>query len=772
MNLSGNKRLQIKSDSVKLAGGNGGNRFSRDYRQTLAGFTNLTQLRVLGLMDVTITTTGTSIPDESDDRRVRTSQSTVCGMSYGIADTLGKNENLHMIDLVHELPPSDSLPSGGAVFAMFGRAAPPKGVPQIHASNRLAKYLHDRFVEVLLSQEKALRLELDEGITDALRRTFLKLNQDLHDTLFSTRKMSQTALGPGGVDQYVMRSGASGVVAYFKGRKLYVANAGNALAVICRGGSAVALSQRHDPYDREETQRIRSAEGWISPPGLVNDDIDVSRSFGFFFLLPMVNARPHVSSWDLTEHDEFVIVANRGLWDFISYQTAVDIARREGDNTMLAAQKLRDLAMSYGADGSTMIMVIFVGDLFKNDRMRKTTLDPIDPYYEKPLPHRPKDQLRIWDSGIRRLPLEVPPPTGHIALVFTDIRNSTYLWNVNPGTHTAIRMHHSLLRRQLRFCSGYEVKTEGDSFMCSFPSTLYALWWCLTVQQQLLQEDWPLEILECSDGRPMYDANQRLIARGLSVRMGIHCGSPLCELDPTTHRMDYFGPMVNRAARIEGSALGGEIRVSVDVMREIKLKVLDPQPTPDLQAPEAQEAVKRMGIVVINVGEVKLKGLEAPEEISVVYPAGLEGRQYLDQELPVDPKLDPNSRSRVPFNVKQMWDLGMLCLRLEALATKRTFRALPERKGSTAGLEDTENEEEDSRYLCGDPSLLLPPMNEKSSDADLMLIMDSLSGRIENAISSLSGLTGAKEQLASALVEQSGLDTRTLQSVLDILRSL
>ncbi|KIM35745.1 hypothetical protein M413DRAFT_44683, partial [Hebeloma cylindrosporum] len=128
--------------------------------------------------------------------------------------------------------------------------------------------------------------------------------------------------------------------------------------------------------------------------------------------------------------------------------------------------------------------------------------------------------------------------------VFTNIRNSTYLWEANPGMPTAMRVHNSLLRRQLRFCGGYEVKTEGDSFMCSFPTTLAAVWWCLTIQVQLLHESWPLEILECEDGKPVYDANGELIARGLSVRMGIHSGTPLCETDLITHRMDYFGPMV------------------------------------------------------------------------------------------------------------------------------------------------------------------------------------------------------------------------------------
>jgi hypothetical protein len=123
------------------------------------------------------------------------------------------------------------------------------------------------------------------------------------------------------------------------------------------------VSRKHDPYDHTEIARIRAAEGWISPPGLVSDEIDISRSFGFYYLMPIVNARPDTFTYDLTELDEFVIIANRGLWDYVSYQTAVDIAQLT--EPMVAAQKLRDFAISCGADGSIMIMVIGVADLFK-----------------------------------------------------------------------------------------------------------------------------------------------------------------------------------------------------------------------------------------------------------------------------------------------------------------------------------------------------------------------------------------------------------------------
>lgn len=165
---------------------------------------------------------------------------------------------------------------------------------------------------------------------------------------------------------------------------------------------------------------------------------------------------------------------------------------------------------------------------------------------------------------------EVPPPVGLVALVFTDIRNSTALWESNMGMQTAIRMHNQLLRRQLRAIGGYEVKTEGDAFMVSFPSVTSALLWCVTCQLELMREDWPQEILDSDEGREILNSRGDTIYRGLSVRMGVHWGAPVCEADPITGRMDYLGSMVNRSSRISAVAEGGQITVSRDVIELIE----------------------------------------------------------------------------------------------------------------------------------------------------------------------------------------------------------
>ena len=760
LNLSGNKRLEIKPDHKAAPFKDGSDR-------KLADFSELKELRVLGLMDVT-TTFAPNIPDDNEDRRVRTSLSEVCNMAYGIADVLG--QNLSMFDLVQ---PAFRDRKDEAIFAMFGRAS------HIGSNNRLSKWLHDNYPAALARELGKLDWEKGETVADAMRRSFLKLNKELHDWLYSRDRRPSTASAavPNTViDISTLKSGASGVVLYFVDRTLYVANAGNALAVISRQGNAELLSRKHDPFDRQETARIRAAEGWVSPKGFVNEEIDVSRSFGFYYLLPVVNARPDVITWELSELDEFVIIGNRGLWDFVSYQTAVDIARSERDDPMIAAQKLRDFAISYGAEGTTMIMVISVAGLFGlgPSRSRQPTMDStVDPdnYHTGRRRNLKKDE--ITDRDVSRLEDAIPPPQGHVALVFTDIRNSTHLWEANSGMQTAIFQHNTLLRRQLRLCGGYEVKTEGDAFMCSFPTTMAAVLWCINVQLKLLEVAWPLELLECEDGKEIHDEAGKLVARGLSVRMGIHCGIPIPDTDPTTHRMDYLGPVVNRASRINGCAQGGQIAVSAEVLREINATVLKSDLQTEytsLQSPQTIDALRRIGLKIIPVGEVKLKGLEAPESLSLIYPNELAGRHDLETL-----RTDSLSGSRVQFSVQQMRELAMLCIRLETLTTSRVFRPLPPRKSSTAKTTDETRVDPNPVFVYGNPNVLLPAI-DNASDVELMLLLDSLSCRIENALASLTlkhivALNRRDGGNLSTRRSGASFDVRTLQQLLSFLPS-
>ena len=618
LNLSGNKRLEIKPTSAQEM------THAPGFRKDLSDFTALKQLRLLGLMDVTLRIP--SVPDESDEKRVRTSFSDINNMRYGISDMLGSSEHLAMFDLV---VPNFRGRNNECLFGMFGRAQ-----SQTQAG-KIPRYLQETFSQALSNQLDVL--EESEDILTALRRTFLYEHRATYHHLIaaaennarktSVASFASTDSNPRNwtsTSSSQLGTGASGAVVYLVDKTLHVANVGDCLVILSRKGEAELLSKYFDPTDRDETARIRRAEAWVSTKGYVNDekDVDISRAIGFYQHFPAINGSPDIRTRPLSESDEFVIIGNHALWKCCSYQTAVDIARTERDDPMMAAQKLRDFAISYGAEGSVMVMVVNVSDLFygRGPRLRvsgsSAGADPVNDSTRDKRAIRRRYEA-FGDRTLNRLQQEIEPPKGQVAIVFTDIVNSTYLWETNPGMPTAIKIHHNLMRRQLRMDHGYEVKTEGDSFMVSFQTVTSALLWAFNCQIGLLQQEWPREVLQAEDGKIVYDSEGNLVQRGLRVRMGVHWGSPQCELDPITRRMDYYGPMVNRAARINASADGGQLMASQDVINEIQafsayIDTLDEADLSDLPPEMKREIVelKRIDFEVKDMGERKLKGLE------------------------------------------------------------------------------------------------------------------------------------------------------------------
>lgn len=223
---------------------------------------------------------------------------------------------------------------------------------------------------------------------------------------------------------------------------------------------------------------------------------------------------------------------------------------------------------------------------------------------------------------------------------------------------------------------------------------------------------------------------------------------------------------------------------SADIIREINATIFEAEGETEysrVQPQQAIEAIRQANVEIFPVGEVKLKGLEIPEYLSVLYPGDLVGRHELER----GPAGAAASGSRVPFSVAQMRELGVICLRLESVATNRIFKVLPQRKASiqTVSGEGDLAEQSQSRELFGDPNVLLPPMNDQTTDEELMWLLDSLAMRIANAVSALAEMfssprschgdaLGIKRSLVSALTQRGELDERTLQHVVSVLGSI
>ncbi|PLN77214.1 serine/threonine phosphatase [Aspergillus taichungensis] len=676
LNFSGNKRLEIKPNITM------GPAASRE--TDLTDFNSLTHLRVLGLMDVTLTTS--TIPEETEDRRVRTSASLAGSLAYGMADTLGRTEHLSIIDMIVPRLKPDNVET---LVGMFDGQVPPTG------GSRIAKYLHENFIQVFSSELKRLRPDEQETPLDALRRAFLGLNKNMAFACYKSIDQDIRQYREGSTDQKRVRltkddirSGGVATVMYLNNMDLYVANVGDAQAILVKAdGSLRHLTRLHDPAEPHERARIRAAGGYVSRNGKLNDELYVSRSFGHFQLMPAVIAAPHTMHVNLTEQDEMIILASRELWDYVTPDLVVDVTRAERSDLMTAAQKIRDLALAYGATNKLMVMILGVSELKKRGRYTlKNASMSMGPPDEHIIPSakRPKKTRDMpSDSRLARFDY-VDAPIGELAIIFTDIKKSTSLWETCPDAmRSAIQIHNDILRRQLGIIGGYEVKTEGDAFMVAFATTTAALLWCFNCQTQLLDAEWPTEILEQPQCQVQYDVENNVIFRGLSVRMGVHWGEPVCEKDPVTNRMDYFGPMVNRASRISAEADGGQVFVSSDFMSDFQrnLEVFaDTERAASTGSMESYSSLgynirrelqqlNSQGFVIKDQGERKLKGLENPEPLYLIYPHSLSGRlSTLEHEIDADQTRTTISKhSQLEIQTDLIWRLWEITLRLERL---------------------------------------------------------------------------------------------------------
>ncbi|KAK9454179.1 hypothetical protein V1511DRAFT_481732 [Dipodascopsis uninucleata] len=714
LNLSGNKRLEIKP-STSLARGD----------VDLSDFSNLTNLRVLGLMDVTIT--NSSVPDQTEDRRVRTSGSEVHYMPYGMADTLGKLNHLSTIDMVVERFRGNE---DDVIFGLFdGQASNTSG-------SRVAKFLQENFASFFNEELKKLRE--GEAVTAALRRTFLSLNKELgictmsdsdDATHYGFSQAGSASMAQVGPEDF--STGACATIIYIAKNRLYIANTGDVRAILSRtDGEFRLLTKKHEPAFPPEIDRIREAGGFVSQSGKLNDITDVSRSFGYFNLVPCMQAAPSMVECQLSDTDDLLIIASRELWEYINHQTAVDIAATEREDPMKAAQKLRDFAIAYGCTDKIVVMIVAVGDSgrqrVQKPRMQGLSLGSISTVEEEelfPVLKRRWARNMPEDTSLGRLGEEVSPPVGELAMVFTDIKNSTLLWETYPvAMRSAIKIHNAVMRRQLRIVGGYEVKTEGDAFMVCFPTATAAMLWCFSVQSQLLVAEWPSEITSSVDGAEVVDKENNIIYRGLSVRMGIHWGAPVCERDPITRRMDYFGPVVNRASRISAVAEGGQIAVSQDLITEIyrlenAFKKADGEVSAlyelfgdDILAKAVYRDLKMLqglGWEVKEIGEQKLKGLESPEIISLIYPRSLAARM---KAMPIDlQKIGLNPMADL------LRDLRKVSLRLERICSRLSGSATP---------------------LIENGGMGIIPI-ELISDEQAVVFLDHIITRIENSLAGL-----------------------------------
>lgn len=174
-----------------------------------------------------------------------------------------------------------------------------------------------------------------------------------------------------------LNAGCTAIVALKVENSLYVANAGDSRAVLCRAdGSAFDLSIDHKPTDDRELDRIEAAGGFVNGFGRINGNLNLSRSLGDLKYkqnraLPpaeqIITAEPDIVRYDLQADDRFLILGCDGIWDCLTSQKACDLVRERLDSGMSPSEIVpiilegilgRDTILSKGIGTDNMTLMI------------------------------------------------------------------------------------------------------------------------------------------------------------------------------------------------------------------------------------------------------------------------------------------------------------------------------------------------------------------------------------------------------------------------------
>ncbi len=121
------------------------------------------------------------------------------------------------------------------------------------------------------------------------------------------------------------------------------------------------------------------------------------------------------------------------------------------------------------------------------------------------------------------------PPCGVVTFLFTDIEGSTRRWEADADAmRSVLAVHDKVLRTAIETHDGFLFSHTGDGVVAAFASPMSAVNAAIDAQRELQ----------------------------LPVRMGLATG------EAELREGDYFGTVLNRAARVMAAGHGGQILVA------------------------------------------------------------------------------------------------------------------------------------------------------------------------------------------------------------------
>ncbi|KAE8445302.1 hypothetical protein EG329_013540 [Mollisiaceae sp. DMI_Dod_QoI] len=190
------------------------------------------------------------------------------------------------------------------------------GVYDGHGGDKVAQFAGENIHQIIAKQDAFKKGDIEQALKDGFLATDRAI---LNDPRYEEEV-----------------SGCTASVGIVSAKKIYVGNAGDSRSVLGVKGRAKPLSFDHKPQNEGEKARITAAGGFVDF-GRVNGNLALSRAIGDFEfkksaeLAPeqqIVTAFPDVTVHDISDDDEFLVVACDGIWDCQSSQAVVEFVRR------------------------------------------------------------------------------------------------------------------------------------------------------------------------------------------------------------------------------------------------------------------------------------------------------------------------------------------------------------------------------------------------------------------------------------------------------------
>ncbi|KAH7316075.1 hypothetical protein KP509_21G077400 [Ceratopteris richardii] len=187
------------------------------------------------------------------------------------------------------------------------------------------------------------------------------------------------------------QDGATAVCVWILGNTVFIANVGDAKAVLARAVNAsdkgeeksqneegvsetpaeglplkgVTVTREHKAIFPSERARIEKAGGFVGENGRLLGRLEVSRAFGDRqFKKVGVSAVPDVNSFEISERERFMILGCDGLWGVFGPSDAVDFVNsqlKEGVSVGVACRRLIREAIRERKckDNCTAVLIVF-----------------------------------------------------------------------------------------------------------------------------------------------------------------------------------------------------------------------------------------------------------------------------------------------------------------------------------------------------------------------------------------------------------------------------